>query len=62
MAKSKLGLEFLREKIHLRVRTNTIASIQRVRNCLAYATHKFFQTSGTKPEPRTPNPEPRTPN
>ena len=46
MAKSKLGLEFLREKIHLRVRTNTIASIQRVRNCLAYATHKFFQTSG----------------
>lgn len=46
MAKSKLGLEFLREKIHLRVRTNTIASIQRVRNCLAFATHKFFQTSG----------------
>ena len=46
MAKAKLGLEFLREKIHLRVRTNTIASIQRVRNCLAFATHKFFQTSG----------------
>ena len=45
-AKSKLGLEFLREKIHLRIRTNTIASVQRVRNCLAFATHKFFQTSG----------------
>lgn len=46
MAKAKLGLEFLRDKIHLRVRTNTIASIQRVRNCLAFGTHKFFQTSG----------------
>jgi asparaginyl-tRNA synthetase len=39
-------MEFLREKIHLRCRTNTIAAIQRVRNCLAFATHKFFQESG----------------
>eukprot|EP00286_Rhodomonas_abbreviata_P016239 CAMPEP_0181326586 /NCGR_PEP_ID=MMETSP1101-20121128/21588_1 /TAXON_ID=46948 /ORGANISM="Rhodomonas abbreviata, Strain Caron Lab Isolate" /LENGTH=604 /DNA_ID=CAMNT_0023435071 /DNA_START=41 /DNA_END=1855 /DNA_ORIENTATION=+ len=46
MAKSKLSLEFLREKIHLRCRTNTIAAIQRIRNCLAFATHKFFQESG----------------
>ncbi|EKX36778.1 hypothetical protein GUITHDRAFT_97505 [Guillardia theta CCMP2712] len=46
IAKSKLSLEFLREKIHLRVRTNTIAAIQRVRNCLAFATHRFFQESG----------------
>jgi hypothetical protein len=28
------SLEFLREKIHLRVRTNTISAIQRIRNCL----------------------------
>lgn len=46
IAKQKLSLEFLREKIHLRCRTNTIAAIQRVRNCLAFATHKFFQESG----------------
>jgi len=46
IAKSKLSLEFLREKIHLRVRTNTISAVQRIRNCLAYATHKFFQKSG----------------
>mmetsp|Transcript_57883 Transcript_57883/g.138043 ORF Transcript_57883/g.138043 Transcript_57883/m.138043 type:complete len:604 (+) Transcript_57883:48-1859(+) len=46
IAKAKLSLEFLREKIHLRVRTNTIAAIQRVRNCLAFATHRFFQESG----------------
>eukprot|EP00287_Rhodomonas_sp_CCMP768_P003199 CAMPEP_0196720768 /NCGR_PEP_ID=MMETSP1091-20130531/3483_1 /TAXON_ID=302021 /ORGANISM="Rhodomonas sp., Strain CCMP768" /LENGTH=606 /DNA_ID=CAMNT_0042062087 /DNA_START=36 /DNA_END=1856 /DNA_ORIENTATION=- len=46
IAKAKLSLEFLREKIHLRCRTNTIAAIQRIRNCLAFATHKFFQESG----------------
>ena len=28
------SLEVLREKIHLRVRTNTISAIQRIRNCL----------------------------
>lgn len=31
IAKAKLSLEFLREKIHLRVRTNTISAVQRVR-------------------------------
>eukprot|EP00285_Hemiselmis_virescens_P010429 CAMPEP_0173382240 /NCGR_PEP_ID=MMETSP1356-20130122/4720_1 /TAXON_ID=77927 ORGANISM="Hemiselmis virescens, Strain PCC157" /NCGR_SAMPLE_ID=MMETSP1356 /ASSEMBLY_ACC=CAM_ASM_000847 /LENGTH=603 /DNA_ID=CAMNT_0014336473 /DNA_START=33 /DNA_END=1844 /DNA_ORIENTATION=- len=46
IAKAKLSLEFLREKIHLRCRTNTVSAVQRVRNCLAYATHKFFQESG----------------
>lgn len=39
-------MEFLREKLHLRVRTNTIAALARIRNCLAYATHEFFQTNG----------------
>jgi asparaginyl-tRNA synthetase len=32
--------------IHLRTRTNTIAALTRIRNALAFATHKFFQESG----------------
>lgn len=39
-------MEFLREKVHLRIRTNTIAALARIRNCLAFATHEFFQNSG----------------
>ena len=46
IAKKKQTLEFLREKIHLRPRTNTIASIARVRSALAYATHTFFNKNG----------------
>ena len=46
IAKKKITLEFLREKIHLRTRTNTIAAVARIRNCLAFATHDFFQRSG----------------
>ncbi len=36
------SLEFLREKAHLRPRTNTFAAVFRVRSALAQATHKFF--------------------
>ena len=36
-------MEYLREKAHLRPRTNTIGAVARIRNALAYATHKFFQ-------------------
>ena len=43
MAKKKLGLEFLREKMHLRPRTNTISVVARIRNALAYATHRLVQ-------------------
>lgn len=32
--------------MHLRIRTNTIASICRIRNALAFATHLFFQKNG----------------
>ena len=39
-------LEFLREKAHLRPRTNTFGAILRVRSALAYAIHKFFQEKG----------------
>ena len=32
--------------LHLRPRTNTIAAVTRVRNALAFATHRFFQERG----------------
>ena len=38
----KHSLEFLREKAHLRFRTNTFGSVFRIRHSLAYAIHKFF--------------------
>lgn len=46
MAKKSLPFEFLREKAHLRARTNTIGAVARIRNALAFATHKFFQEHG----------------
>src|SRR4028119_827366 len=42
----KHSLEFLREKAHLRFRTNTFGSVFRVRHALAYAVHKFFNDKG----------------
>ncbi len=39
-------LEFLREKAHLRPRTNTFSAVMRVRSALAFAIHKFFQEKG----------------
>ncbi len=39
-------LEFLREKAHLRPRTNTFGAILRVRSALSFAIHKFFQERG----------------
>ena len=35
-------LEFLREKAHLRPRTNTFGAVLRIRHALAFAVHKFF--------------------
>ncbi|TNV82253.1 hypothetical protein FGO68_gene8791 [Halteria grandinella] len=46
LARKGHGLEFLREKAHLRPRTNTFGAVTRVRNNLAFATHLFFQTRG----------------
>jgi len=46
IAKKKQTLEYLREKIHMRPRTNTIQAIARVRNALAFATHEFFNQNG----------------
>ena len=38
--------EYLRTVAHLRPRTKLISAVTRVRNNLAYATHKFFQERG----------------
>lgn len=40
------SMEFLREKAHLRPRTNTFGAIARVRNALCAAIHSFFQSRG----------------
>ena len=42
----KHSLEFLREKAHLRVRTNTFASVMRVRAALSFAVHQYFTQNG----------------
>lgn len=42
----KHSLEFLREIAHLRVRTNTISAVMRVRHAMAFAIHKFFNERG----------------
>lgn len=42
----KHSLEFLREKAHLRFRTNTFAAVFRVRHALAFAVHEFFNKKG----------------
>ncbi|XP_019155203.1 PREDICTED: asparagine--tRNA ligase, chloroplastic/mitochondrial-like [Ipomoea nil] len=44
--KKRVSREFLRTKAHLRPRTNTFGAVARVRNALAFATHKFFQENG----------------
>ena len=40
------SLEFLREKAHLRFRTNTFGAVFRIRHHLAFAIHKFFNDQG----------------
>ena len=42
----KHSLEFLREKAHLRVRTNTFGAVMRVRSALSFAIHQYFQQNG----------------
>ncbi|MFA6149861.1 MAG: asparagine--tRNA ligase [Chitinophagaceae bacterium] len=44
--KNRPSLEFLREKAHLRFRTNTFGAIFRVRHSLAFAIHEFFHKRG----------------
>ena len=40
------SLEFLREKAHLRFRTNTFSAVFRVRHALSFAIHQFFNDLG----------------
>jgi asparaginyl-tRNA synthetase len=42
----KHSLEFLREKAHLRFRTNTFGAITRIRHALIFAIHQFFNDKG----------------
>ena len=44
----KHSLEFLREKAHLRMRTNTFGAVFRIRHAMAYAIHEFFNAKGFK--------------
>ncbi|CAK9865829.1 unnamed protein product [Sphagnum jensenii] len=46
IAKTKLPLEFLRNHMNLRARTNTISAVARIRHALALATHTFFDKNG----------------
>ncbi|MFH1730080.1 MAG: asparagine--tRNA ligase [Planctomycetota bacterium] len=46
LQKKRHSMEFLREVAHLRPRSNTFGAVTRVRNCLAAATHEFFQDRG----------------
>ena len=46
LAKKKHSVEYLRDIAHLRPRTKLISAVTRVRNNLAYATHRFFQERG----------------
>lgn len=46
LQKKRHSFEFLRSIAHLRPRTNTLGAVARVRNALAFATHRFFQEKG----------------
>ena len=48
IAKSKLKLDTIRQHLHLRPRTKTIAAIARIRNAMSIATHDFYQSQGFK--------------
>jgi len=40
------SMEFLREKAHFRIRTNTFSAVFRIRHAAQYAIHKFFNDEG----------------
>jgi len=42
----KHSLEFLREKAHLRFRTNTFSAVFRLRHALTFAIHEYFNKNG----------------
>jgi len=42
----KQTMEFLREKAHFRMRTNTFSAVFRIRHAIAFAIHKFYNDKG----------------
>lgn len=46
LQKKATSIEFLREKAHLRMRTNLFSAVFRVRDALSQATHRFFSERG----------------
>ncbi|MCB9230217.1 MAG: asparagine--tRNA ligase [Bacteroidia bacterium] len=46
LQKKGATLEFLREKMHLRPRSNTFGAVFRIRSAAAFAIHKFFTEKG----------------
>ena len=42
----KQSMEYLREKAHFRMRTNTFSAVFRIRHGLAYAVHKYYNDNG----------------
>lgn len=46
IAKSKLGIDFLRTIPHLRSRTNFFSSVNRIRHSMMLATHLFYDQEG----------------
>lgn len=46
LQKKRHSFEFLRTIAHLRPRTNTLGAVARIRNAIAYSTHRFFQERG----------------
>jgi asparaginyl-tRNA synthetase len=46
MSLKKHSIEHLREYAHLRIRTNLISSVMRVRNTISFSIHKFLQSKG----------------
>ena len=40
------SMEFLREKAHFRMRTNTFSAVFRIRHAVAFAIHKYFNDKG----------------
>ena len=41
-----MTMEYLREKAHFRMRTNTFSAVFRIRHGIAYAVHKFYNDRG----------------
>ncbi|MEZ4952153.1 MAG: asparagine--tRNA ligase [Saprospiraceae bacterium] len=41
-----MTMEYLREKAHFRMRTNTFSSVFRIRHAIAYAIHKYYNDRG----------------